>query len=550
MQSIVAKFSIIAFSILLIHLNTQINTLYADETYQTVETISAPSQNWKNKVVEDLAKSDSIENKRKYLNAMQEKLKSEADQIIYSIEKIISKIKRRKAKSNRIWKHWFHDTLKKKNGVNIKRSQKIADFDKKIRKLMNMKNTINDCYLSTKRLIDNKSDELLDNELTYMENVQEENQQFIEDINKEIEEFSRQAGDFIGKFRPDSEDILKAEVLAWQEDLELFKLEQAKQVEGITNHMQTNTSQIIIDNKIDLEFFQELINKRKTHLSNEINLRLEELNSIETLFQQLLNTWHDRFALIQNHKELKQFINNRTPYIKRAIPVVSALGTIALKMLWPNEKKHEDCEQICPICDELADIQLECGHKLCSSCAASWWTEKINSNQFPIECFDITCKHELSDEELEKVNLSPSCLWLIKKRKLESKLRKLDQSLYIECNTPDCPGIIYAWKSRNHICSFCKKHYCFDCGDFHSPENCRREQTQQVQLNEEYLKTSMENGEIKACPSCKTPTYRIDGCNHITCPCGFHWHWRDTNRWKGYENRLGQARNHEYVYGR
>lgn len=30
----------------------------------------------------------------------------------------------------------------------------------------------------------------------------------------------------------------------------------------------------------------------------------------------------------------------------------------------------------------------------------------------------------------------------------------------------------------------------------------------------------------KACPKCKTPTVKLSGCNHITCPCDAHWCWQ------------------------
>lgn len=35
--------------------------------------------------------------------------------------------------------------------------------------------------------------------------------------------------------------------------------------------------------------------------------------------------------------------------------------------------------------------------------------------------------------------------------------------------------------------------------------------------------TIMALRNLPKCPNCSAPTYRIDGCNHITCPCGTHW---------------------------
>jgi hypothetical protein len=30
---------------------------------------------------------------------------------------------------------------------------------------------------------------------------------------------------------------------------------------------------------------------------------------------------------------------------------------------------------------------------------------------------------------------------------------------------------------------------------------------------------------VKQCPSCKTPTQKTAGCDHLQCTCGAHWCW-------------------------
>jgi hypothetical protein len=30
-------------------------------------------------------------------------------------------------------------------------------------------------------------------------------------------------------------------------------------------------------------------------------------------------------------------------------------------------------------------------------------------------------------------------------------------------------------------------------------------------------------GDARLCPGCSMRTNRTDGCNHMTCPCGYHW---------------------------
>jgi len=49
----------------------------------------------------------------------------------------------------------------------------------------------------------------------------------------------------------------------------------------------------------------------------------------------------------------------------------------------------------------------------------------------------------------------------------------------------------------------------------------------------------------KQCPGCKKIwTFKIDGCRHMTCPCGSHWCWEHEETWeKGWQG-MGHDRLH------
>jgi hypothetical protein len=100
-------------------------------------------------------------------------------------------------------------------------------------------------------------------------------------------------------------------------------------------------------------------------------------------------------------------------------------------------------------------------------------------------------------------------------------------SLYTQCPKPDCPngdgmidrdvliGIATGVSTTRNVpisqCNLCRTIWCTKCGKDHPGQLCAEE-------NEEPLDHGM-----KRCPSCRIPTFRIDGCFHMTCPCGTHW---------------------------
>jgi hypothetical protein len=69
----------------------------------------------------------------------------------------------------------------------------------------------------------------------------------------------------------------------------------------------------------------------------------------------------------------------------------------------------------------------------------------------------------------------------------------------------------------------CKKEICVKCmKDFHGG-TCHQTSDEQTLA---VLQNAIEEGTIKICPSCKTPTEKKDGCNHLFCTdCKTHWCW-------------------------
>ncbi|OHT14902.1 hypothetical protein TRFO_14697 [Tritrichomonas foetus] len=78
---------------------------------------------------------------------------------------------------------------------------------------------------------------------------------------------------------------------------------------------------------------------------------------------------------------------------------------------------------------------------------------------------------------------------------------------------PDHPQNIYVLSERSEHryipeCKICHKIQCRRCKQWH-------ERSKSIDCEGNYIG--------KSCPFCHTPTIKIAGCNHISCPCGKHW---------------------------
>ena len=99
------------------------------------------------------------------------------------------------------------------------------------------------------------------------------------------------------------------------------------------------------------------------------------------------------------------------------------------------------------------------------------------------------------------------------------------------CPTANC-GQVYPLNSSTgkrvvlcdccnaYICTSCKanEHFGLSCMEFADPQSWK--------VMEDKLKQFMQQHGYKACPVCKVPIYKVDGCDHVTCHCGAHVCWR------------------------
>ncbi|KAJ3555966.1 hypothetical protein NM688_g2287 [Phlebia brevispora] len=188
----------------------------------------------------------------------------------------------------------------------------------------------------------------------------------------------------------------------------------------------------------------------------------------------------------------------------------------------------------CGICleEELEDTLARmngCGHSFCRSCALSYLRSKLEEHRFPIPC--PICSTEqggadpgIIDEFLaQNLGLTEAEYAVFTELQLAAfsvqlQCRKCRKSAYVDREEYDAeetiacplPGCNYVW------CKACSRE--IEVGGL--PHSCD---------GTSELNHLMEEQGWKHCPGCRTPTSKIEGCNHMTCispGCNTHFCYR------------------------
>eukprot|EP00475_Leptophrys_vorax_P029251 TRINITY_DN4274_c0_g1_i2.p1 TRINITY_DN4274_c0_g1~~TRINITY_DN4274_c0_g1_i2.p1 ORF type:complete len:245 (-),score=45.78 TRINITY_DN4274_c0_g1_i2:87-731(-) len=90
------------------------------------------------------------------------------------------------------------------------------------------------------------------------------------------------------------------------------------------------------------------------------------------------------------------------------------------------------------------------------------------------------------------------------------------------CPGDKCGGVIYRSGAlmRKATCEKCGIQICFDCKKpYHGPlTSCTKD------VDEAFDSWAKEQF-MKRCPACSRFIIKLDGCNHMTCSCGYEFCW-------------------------
>jgi len=206
---------------------------------------------------------------------------------------------------------------------------------------------------------------------------------------------------------------------------------------------------------------------------------------------------------------LASLISNSANWLKRLSQIEE---TFYCKICMENCQKREQYG--------LTGCYGSCAHYFCKACLAFHLTQKINEGQIRVMCplhADAHCGNFANAEDIQSL-----CTQKIIQKFIRFSKMNADQNVR-EC--PFCENFQHGDSfSPNVTCERCNKDFCFFHANAHpSTQSCsdylRSTKKDEKACAEEMRKFS------KKCPTCKMPTQKFGGCNHMTCKCGAQWCW-------------------------
>lgn len=168
-----------------------------------------------------------------------------------------------------------------------------------------------------------------------------------------------------------------------------------------------------------------------------------------------------------------------------------------------------------------------CGNQqpCCKICFGEYVKTKMSTTGFPIRCMFRPCEADLDFNDVYHCLPDSRSQELLKKTSMEKKLAS--RSDFRHCPRPDCEGGAFGVvpEDKRAICTACNLPFCIPCHDIDHPNQTCEEAKQNLDVEEKQTRSLLET-ETKRCPSCATPIFKLEGCNHMCCiSCGYNFCW-------------------------
>jgi hypothetical protein len=240
--------------------------------------------------------------------------------------------------------------------------------------------------------------------------------------------------------------------------------------------------------------------------------------SFTTVFIRRLEHLQHRPRAAQTHitaesKKLTEVIS--TSNLTKAFFVT---GADSYGQLVEDSTAQGDCITCTCEADDL--IRTKCRHIFCRTCFENQC--RVQSKDGIISCHGNggECTTDFHNRELEHL-LSREAFRDILETSFKAYIRQHPQ-LYITCPGPDCDQ--FYRKTTRSTMRTCRRaasatFFCTSCPATHLNMSC-----DEWKSTEDYasLQAYMKENNTKICPRCKNGIELIDGCDHVSCPCGAH----------------------------
>lgn len=285
----------------------------------------------------------------------------------------------------------------------------------------------------------------------------------------------------------------------------------------------------------------------KTH-----KLTVRELLNDTSGGNELLNSLIG-FSWIQNVNNLIQMDKMLTDVIIPDINHIKSMNIVFGNKLVANWsdivdqiikviQSHYIERQICDLCCEPkpnSELGPACGRSgcdqvLCNDCGSNWYgTNKLGHIVNLRHCACMFCSRTPGPKVVRRW-WNADAITLSR----PGAIPPMDHQYY------------YGWCIRCRQIKPCGDRAC-GAGQAPRFENFECVECEAVRLAfeaEQQARINLAEKEIKSCPSCKVPTIRYAGCNHITCTCGIHWCYECGGEFKYSEIYSHMNRTHGRIY--
>eukprot|EP01107_Rhizomastix_libera_P012630 TRINITY_DN3211_c0_g1_i1.p1 TRINITY_DN3211_c0_g1~~TRINITY_DN3211_c0_g1_i1.p1 ORF type:complete len:547 (+),score=126.21 TRINITY_DN3211_c0_g1_i1:52-1692(+) len=224
--------------------------------------------------------------------------------------------------------------------------------------------------------------------------------------------------------------------------------------------------------------------------------------------------------------------------------VLSNSGTPVTKR---KEKKSAKSVSTCEICyEEVISSEMvvfHCGHSCCKKCINDHVGSQLASGMLPVKCLYSKCPAFLDDDILQP-SLKPE---IYKKFRTLIITQHINQSKRIkQCpnSKQECDRVIqllYGDPPRAVTCD-CGFTFCWECGvSDHQPITCSqiRKWSEKGADPDGKLTMMWVRSNTKKCPKCNKDILKNEGCNHMTCKCGYEFCWLCRGDWKAHGSHSG-----------
>ena len=178
---------------------------------------------------------------------------------------------------------------------------------------------------------------------------------------------------------------------------------------------------------------------------------------------------------------------------------------------------------ICNICFDTptAPRTMLCGHAYCTGCLRHLFGSLSDGSSLPVRCMgdEAKCTSHFPIALIREF-VAPAAFDDLLALAFAAHTDR-HPATFRPCATPDCNQLYRPRTvSGNLSCPSCCSSICAKCGeDWHDGMSCEQaklanNKDEQERLTEELFRKQRV---VKRCPSCQTPIFKDDGCNHMTC---------------------------------